>query len=145
MDRSEVKMFVRDDGFLDEFALMSSEKKVAPLHYVLFRSHAAHLGHEANTEVLVEVLIFHEVNLSDHRMACWREATMWTGYAAWCFRFICSVGGLDTSLFFVGCCSGIRVIECCRQQLFYLPLLLGTGGLSSIDMRRCRFVPTCVR
>ena len=53
MDRSELKKFVRDDGVLDEFALMSSEKKVAPLHYVLFRSHAAHLGHEANTESLV--------------------------------------------------------------------------------------------
>ena len=52
MERTEVKKFVRNDGALDEFALMSSKKKELPLHYMLFRSHAAHLGHEANTESL---------------------------------------------------------------------------------------------
>ena len=52
MDRTEVKKFVRDDGVLDEFALMSNKKKELPLYHMLFRSHVAHLGHEANTESL---------------------------------------------------------------------------------------------
>ena len=51
MERAEVKKFVRDDGVLDEFALMNSKKKELPLHYMLFRSHAAHLGQELPSSV----------------------------------------------------------------------------------------------
>jgi hypothetical protein len=52
MDRSELMKFVRDDGVLGEFAFMRSKKKEAPIHYMFFQSHAAHLRHKANTESL---------------------------------------------------------------------------------------------
>ena len=38
------------DGMLDEFSLLSSLKSQFPLHYIIFKQTACHMGHEGDCE-----------------------------------------------------------------------------------------------